>query len=159
MLAAGGPQAASLAAECCDGLITTSADREVVEAFRNGDGRDSGRSNGGPCYAEVSLSWAKTREEAIDTAFEYNRWGGLGWDVMPELPDPEAFASVAERTTREQIAENAPCGPDPEPLLEEIQEHLDAGFDHIVLRQIGPEQSGFLDFFERELRPRLEKMG
>jgi hypothetical protein len=30
-----------------------------------------------------------------------------------------------------------------------------AGFDHIALHQIGPDQEGFFRFWERELRPRL----
>jgi len=30
-----------------------------------------------------------------------------------------------------------------------------AGFDEVYVGQIGPEQREFLEFFERELRPRL----
>jgi hypothetical protein len=36
-----------------------------------------------------------------------------------------------------------------------IQKYSDAGFDHIALLQVGPDQEGFLDFFQRVLRPRL----
>ena len=32
-----------------------------------------------------------------------------------------------------------------------------AGFDHLILTQIGPEQDAFFDFFERELAPRLRQ--
>ena len=43
-------------------------------------------------------------------------------------------------------------------MIEAIREYVDAGFDHIVLRQIGPELGGFLEFFEQELRTRLEAL-
>jgi hypothetical protein len=31
----------------------------------------------------------------------------------------------------------------------------EAGFDKIYVNQIGPEQEGFFEFYEKELRPRL----
>jgi hypothetical protein len=47
------------------------------------------------------------------------------------------------------------CGPDPERILDAIREYGDAGFDHVYLHQVGPEQEGFFRFFEQELRPKL----
>ena len=35
--------------------------------------------------------------------------------------------------------------------------YIDAGFDHIVLTQIGPEQDYFLEVFEKELAPALRQ--
>jgi hypothetical protein len=32
---------------------------------------------------------------------------------------------------------------------------VDAGFDHVYLHQIGPDQEGFFDFFTKEVAPRL----
>jgi len=49
-----------------------------------------------------------------------------------------------------------PHGPDPQPFLDEIAKFVEAGFDHVYLHQVGPDQAGFLDFWERELLPRLE---
>ena len=46
--------------------------------------------------------------------------------------------------------------PQPEPHLKAIREYIDAGYDHLILTQIGPEQDAFFAFFERELRPALE---
>lgn len=39
--------------------------------------------------------------------------------------------------------------------MEHIRPYVDAGFDHLVLVQIGPDQKGFFEFFERELAPAL----
>jgi hypothetical protein len=59
--------------------------------------------------------------------------------------------------TEEEVAEEIPCGPDPEPILAAIQKYADAGIDHVSLHQLGPDQAGFFDFYERELSPRLQK--
>jgi hypothetical protein len=34
---------------------------------------------------------------------------------------------------------------------------VEAGYDHIILVQVGPQQDAFIDFFERELAPALRK--
>ena len=44
-------------------------------------------------------------------------------------------------------------GPDPERHLEGIKEFVDAGFDHIYIHQIGPDQDGFFDFYRKEILP------
>ena len=33
--------------------------------------------------------------------------------------------------------------------------HQDAGFDHLFVHQIGPKQEGFIDFYRREVMPKL----
>ena len=39
--------------------------------------------------------------------------------------------------------------------MKAIERYVTAGYDHIVLVQIGPDQDGFIEFFERELAPAL----
>jgi len=46
-------------------------------------------------------------------------------------------------------------GPNPERYVEAIKAFVDAGFNHVYIHQIGPDQDGFFDFFERVLAPRL----
>ena len=55
----------------------------------------------------------------------------------------------------DDIAGQIICGPDPEPVLEAIRSYEEAGLDHIHLHQIGPDQQGFLDFWQRELAPKV----
>ena len=38
--------------------------------------------------------------------------------------------------------------------LEKIDEYVAAGFDHVYLHQIGPDQEGFIKFCESEILPR-----
>jgi hypothetical protein len=34
--------------------------------------------------------------------------------------------------------------------------YLDAGFDQVYVNQIGSDQDGFLEFYAKEIRPRLD---
>jgi hypothetical protein len=78
----------------------------------------------------------------------YTIWPG--WPVQAELPDPKAFAAASENIPVQVIAEKITCGPSAERHLEVIGKFVDAGFDHVILVQIGPDQEYFVDFFERE---------
>ena len=57
--------------------------------------------------------------------------------------------------TEDDVARQISCGPDPEVHLAKIRAFIDAGFDHVYLHQIGPDQEGFFRFAEQELLPRL----
>ena len=61
------------------------------------------------------------------------------------------FEAAAATVTIEQATENVPCGPDPGPVLEAVRTWEEAGFDHIALHQVGPDQEGFFHFWEQEL--------
>jgi G6PDH family F420-dependent oxidoreductase len=148
VVAAGGPQAARLAAESADGLVTTEPRRELVDEFLEAGGA-------GARYAEIALCWASRAEQARETAHRYFRWSGLGWSVLPELASPEAFAAATRSVRPEDLDEDVALGPDVERHVERIRPFVQAGFDHLILTQIGPEQNGFLEFFERELAPAL----
>jgi hypothetical protein len=101
------------------------------------------------------VCWAEDRDKAVQTAIEYQRFGVTGWNVMAELPTPESFAAATRTVREDDITQFVACGPDPKVHLEAIRRFSEAGFDAIALLQVGPDQEGFLDFFQRDLRPRL----
>lgn len=148
VVAAGGPEAARFAGEKADGLMATEAKSDLVEAFRSG-----GKT--GPCYAEVSMCCAEREEDARNTAHRYFRWSLTGWPVQAELPDTKGFAAASQHFTPETVAQKITCGPSARMHIEAIEKYTQAGFDHIVLVQVGPDQDFFFDFFKRELAPRL----
>ena len=74
---------------------------------------------------------------------------------MAELPDVESFAAAIRHVSAEAIAQTVSCGPSPERHLAAIERYLEAGFDHIILTQVGPAQEALFDLFERELAPVL----
>ena len=57
--------------------------------------------------------------------------------------------------TEQQIADAIPCGPEPGPILEHIEAYLDAGYDHVYVHQVGPDQKGFIEFAAKELLPAI----
>src|SRR5918994_1678983 len=89
------------------------------------------------------------------TALEWFPNIALGGELTQELPQPAHFEQAAELLSEDDIAQIAACGPDPERHVEMIQRFVDAGCDHVYLHQIGPDQDGFFDFYEREVLPRF----
>jgi hypothetical protein len=79
----------------------------------------------------------------------------LPGELSQVLPTPEHFEQAGELVTPELIAETVPCGPDPDKHAAAIRAYADAGFDEVYVGQIGPDQQGFLDFYAREVLPRL----
>jgi G6PDH family F420-dependent oxidoreductase len=150
VIAAGGPKAARLAARKADGLIVTEPRSDLVEAFVSDGGS-------GPRYAEVAMCYDTREEDARQTAHHYFRWSITGWPVQAELPDTDSFAAATRHVTPEAVAQLVSCGPSAERHLQAIDRYMQAGYDHIILVQIGPNQDGFLEFFERELAPKLRK--
>jgi G6PDH family F420-dependent oxidoreductase len=147
VIAAGGPRAAKLAAEKGDGLMATEPRKDIIEAY--------GRK--GPRYCEVAMCCDASEEKASETAHKYFRWSVTGWPVQAELPDPKGFEAASKHVSVETVAKKICCGPSAEKHLEAIGEFTKAGFDHIVLVQIGPNQKYFLDLFHRELLPALRR--
>ena len=148
ILAAAGPEAAQLAAEKADGLITTEPSRGIGAAYGAAGGS-------GPRYAEVTLCYAASEEKARQVAHRYHRWALAGGQVLPELPHTKAFAAASVHITPEMVAEKVTCGPDPACHLQAIRRYRDAGYDHLILMQVGPEQEAFCAFFERQLAAQL----
>ncbi len=80
---------------------------------------------------------------------------GLPGQLAQDLPTPSHFEQATTLVSEQHIAEQVACGPDPDRVLEELRTYEAKGLDHIHLHQIGPDQEGFLAFWEQELRPKL----
>jgi G6PDH family F420-dependent oxidoreductase len=121
----------------------------VVQQFEAAGGK------GKPRYAEMTVCWAKDEAEARRTAMEWWPNAGIEGDLSAELPLPRHFEQAAKMVREEDLAKTVICGPNPERYLADIQKYVKAGFDHVWLHQVGPDQEGFFRFYERELRPKL----
>jgi G6PDH family F420-dependent oxidoreductase len=151
-LAAGGPKAAKLAATKTDGLISTEANPKLTGVYREAGGT-------GPRYAEVALCRDINAERAIETAHRLFRWAFLGgWAVNAELPDTRGFGGASQHVTPETVAEMMVCGPDVGRHVAAVKKFVEAGFDHLILLQVGPDQESFFRAFEQELAPELRKL-
>ncbi|MBB3096851.1 G6PDH family F420-dependent oxidoreductase [Actinoplanes campanulatus] len=143
-VAAGGPVAAELAATHGSGLFVTEPRADLVATFTEKGGR-------GPKYAEVPVAWAPTEEAAVKEAHRTTRWAVTGWKVMAELPNPVNFEAASATVTEDDVRAFLTAGPDPARYLARIREYTDAGYDHVVLMNAGPDPDGFLDFAGKEL--------
>jgi G6PDH family F420-dependent oxidoreductase len=149
LIAASGPESAKLAGKVGDGLIATAPERELIDAY----------GKKGPRVGQVTLCWARTEAAARKTALEWWPTAAVPGDNGQELPLPSSFESLAKLVTEDAIAEQIACGPDPELHVAKIRPYLEAGFDHVYLHQVGPDQAGFFRFAEEELLPRLASTG
>ncbi|MDT7708639.1 MAG: hypothetical protein QOG20_4246 [Pseudonocardiales bacterium] len=151
-VAVSGPGSVRIAAELGDGLFATEPKPGLVTGYRDAGGR-------GPGYAEAPLSWAPDEKSAAEAALSTNRWAVTGWKVMSELPNPANFEAATTTVRPEDMAAQFACGPDPDRHVEVVQQFVDAGFDRIVLMNVGPDPDGFLDFFRDELARRVRVLG
>ncbi|MDP9814734.1 TIGR03557 family F420-dependent LLM class oxidoreductase [Spirilliplanes yamanashiensis] len=151
-VAVSGPASVKIATELGDGLFATEPKAELVEAYTAGGGT-------GPRYAEVPVAWAPDADAAAQAAWTTSRWAVTGWKVMAELPNPVNFEAASATVTVDDVRKQFACGPDPETHVEAAKPYAEAGFDHLVLMNAGPDPDGFLDFFTKELQPRLRSLG
>ena len=81
--------------------------------------------------------------------------GALGGNLNQELPTPEQFEAAVEFVTEGDVADTVVCGPDPDRHLEAIRRFEAAGFDHVYVHQVGPDQDGFMRFYQTEIIPQV----
>jgi len=148
-VAAAAPKAAELAGRLGDAFVGVAPDSDLIGKFEQGGGE------GKPRYGQLTVCWAEDEKEALETAYEWWPNVGLEGNLTQELPLPEHFEQASATVRKEDVAEAIPLGPDPQPYADGIQEYIDAGYDHVYLHQIGPEQEGFLRFYAEEVAPKV----
>jgi coenzyme F420-dependent glucose-6-phosphate dehydrogenase len=162
-MAAGGPQMAKTVGRHADGFICTSGKgEELYSALIGalGEGAEAaGRDVSGiDKMIEVKLSYARTREEALEnTRF----WGALA--LTPEqkhsVHDPSEMQRLADELPIEQVAERWIVATSPEEVLAGVKPYVDHGFNHLVFHPPGDDQAGFLRSFAEEVVPALRALG
>ncbi|WP_337061034.1 TIGR03557 family F420-dependent LLM class oxidoreductase [Kineococcus sp. G2] len=150
-VASSGKASARIAAELGDGLFATEPKGEIVGTWKELGGS-------GPAYAEVPMAWAPDEDSAIDAVLEKSRWAVTGWKVMSELPNPVNFDAATQTVGAEHVRAQFAVGPDPAAYLSGAQQYVDAGFDHLVTQNAGPDPDGFLEFFANELAEPLRAL-
>jgi G6PDH family F420-dependent oxidoreductase len=149
-VAASGPKSIELAGRVGDGYIGLAPESEHVDGFKKAGG------DGKPVVGQIEVCWAESEDEAVDTVYEWWPQTALGGELTYELKLPAHFEQACEQVTKEDIAESPlPLGPDAEKHIEGIKQFVDAGYTHVYVHQLGPDQDGFLSFYENEVLPKL----
>jgi G6PDH family F420-dependent oxidoreductase len=148
LISAFGPEAVEVAARVGEGLVTVQPERTLIDNYRD-------RGGTGPILAAVKVCWDSDESRARKQAHALWPTEGLPGQLNQELPMPSHFEQAASLVTEEMIAEQVPCGPDPERHAAAIRMYLEAGFDEVYINEIGDDLPGFLAFWEKELRSRV----
>ena len=144
-----GPEATDLAASIGDGFMSTAPSPDTVKRYREKGGT-------GPTVATTKVCWGQDEEQAKKEAHRLWASSSVPGEASQELSMPVHFEEAAELVTPDTVAEKIPCGPDPERHLESLRQYLEAGYDEVHVNQIGTDQEGFLEVWQKELRPKLE---
>jgi coenzyme F420-dependent glucose-6-phosphate dehydrogenase len=143
------PKAAELAGRVGDALINVAPKQEILDRFEQGGGK------GKPRYGQVTVCHAESKEQAKKTAFGVWPNALIEGSASQELPLPKDFEQLVEGRSADELEGKLVLGNDPEEYLEELKTYDSAGYTHVYIHQIGPDQNGFLKFAKSELLPRF----
>jgi G6PDH family F420-dependent oxidoreductase len=149
-VAVSGQQSCEIAGEHADAMIGVEPKPELSEYFEAAGG------SGKPRIGQMPISFDTDRDAAVQRAHSLFRWFGFGWKVNAELPGPSAFDAAAQFVRPEDVAENIPCGPDLDKIVEAVSAYWKAGFTDIAVVQVGDEKQD--QFLEEAAGPLLEKL-
>ncbi len=147
VIAAGGEQTARFAGEFGDALVSTSPNEAVADTFLDTHEDEP------PRYGQATVCFAESDERAKEIAYEHWPNSALPGQLSQELPTPRHFEEAAEAVSEDDVAEAYVCSSDIDDHIEPIETYVDAGYDHVYIHQIGPNQTEFLDVYEREVLP------
>ena len=110
---------------------------------------------GKPRYGQLTVCVAKNEHEARRTATKYWPNAALRGPLGQELPLPSHFEAASAMVGEDDVAEAIVCGRDPEAHIAGIQKFADAGFDHVYVHQVGPDQDALFELYAREVIPQF----
>jgi coenzyme F420-dependent glucose-6-phosphate dehydrogenase len=146
IISAFGSASVAVAARCGDGLVSTKPDAALLREYDLAGG-------GGPKLAQVKVVWDDSEREAEDLAYRLWPTSGLEGELSQLLPTPAHFEQAVAPLHRSDVVDAFPCGPDPKKHIDAINRYRDLGYDEVYVTQVGPNQEGFLRFYEREILP------
>lgn len=142
-----GPRATELAARIGDGYVQTTPSSELLDLFR------SGAADGATASWGTKVAWAASEDEGAEHA--HRLWGtsGIPGEIAQELPTPRHFEQAAELVTLEQSRERVVCGPDVARHVEHLRTGIDAGYDWVMVSNIGPHWREMIEVYGSEVLP------
>lgn len=149
VVAASGESMAEVAGDIGDGLMATSPDEAIISAYLDR------AANQAPRYGQLTVCWDEDEERARQTALEWWPNTALPGQLGQDLPTPAHFEQVCSLLDEDAVTERIVCGPEIEDHLAGIYEFVEAGFDHVYIHQVGPNQDGFFEAYRKEVLPQF----
>jgi len=142
-------------APLADHMIAVEPNGELFETWNATEGTTT-LGDGARAIGQIPISWDPDEKRAVERAHEQFRWFAGGWGVNADLPTTAGFAGATQFVRPEDVAENIPCGPNLDRVVEQVASYWEAGFTDIALVQVGGDtQDRFLD---EAAGPLLEKL-
>lgn len=152
-VAVSGGRSCALAGRLADLVIATEPKADLIESF------DRHGGTGKPRVGQLPVCFDTDRDAAVARAHDQFRWSVGGWPVNSELPGPSGFAGATQYVTRQDIADQIPCGDDVDAFVDAVRPYVDAGFTEVALVQVGGDQQRpFIDWAEKKLLPALREL-
>jgi G6PDH family F420-dependent oxidoreductase len=154
-VAVAGDRAVAELAPLADHLIAVEPQGDLISDWNATDGAprigEKARAVG-----QIPICWDPDKDTAIKRAHEQFRWFAGGWSVNADLPTTAGFAAATQFVRLEDVADNIPCGPDLDAIVEGVKPFWEAGFTDVALVQIGGETQE--QFLEEAAGSLLEKL-
>ncbi|MGW7069188.1 LLM class F420-dependent oxidoreductase [Streptomyces sp. NPDC054855] len=152
-VAVSGGRSCALAGRRADLVIATEPKADLIESF------DRHGGSGKPRVGQLPVCYDTDKDAAIARAHDQFRWSVGGWPVNSELPGPSGFAGATQYVTREDMAQQIPCGDDVDTFVDAVRPFVEAGFTEVALVQVGGDQQRpFIDWAEKKLLPALRDL-
>ncbi|MEP7737256.1 LLM class F420-dependent oxidoreductase [Nocardioides sp. 31GB23] len=154
-LAVAGDKGVQRFAPLADDLIAVEPDPDLVSSWNAVDGAPR-IGDGARAIGQIPICWDPDEDAARERAHAQFRWFAGGWKVNADLPTTSGFAGATQFVRPEDVAENIPCGPDLDKIVEAVSAFEDAGFTDVALVQVGDEQQQ--RFLDEAAEPLLAKL-
>ncbi len=157
-VATSGPLMSERTGRLADGIITVGAPDEkirgLMERFEKG-AREAGKDPAGMArIMQLHVSWAESREAAVDQAVREWPNGGMAFPKA-DIRNPEDFEAMARLVRPEHFENRVFISADLQEHAAHIQHFVDLGFDEVYIHNVGRNQEAFLEAYAREVLPQL----
>jgi coenzyme F420-dependent glucose-6-phosphate dehydrogenase len=163
-IAAGGPQVAKYAGRAGDGFICTSGKGEelykdkLIPAMREGAEAAGKNPDDVDRMIEIKISYDPDPKLALEnTRF----WAPLSLtaEQKTSIHDPLEMEKAADALPIEQVAKRWIVASDPDEAVEKVGQYVGWGLNHLVFHDPRQDQRRFLELFQKDLEPRLRRLG
>ena len=138
-----------------DHLIAVSPESSLVDAW-NANEYTATIGDGSRAIGQIPICWDTDTDAAIERAHNQFRWFAGGWGVNADLRTTAGFTAATQFVRPADVAQNIPCGPDLDAIVEAVRPYWEAGFTDIALVQIGGENQD--EFLDSAAGPLLERL-
>jgi coenzyme F420-dependent glucose-6-phosphate dehydrogenase len=129
-----------------DGLISAMPKRQLIQAFEAAGGK------GKPRYGKLHVCWDRDKEEArrMPQSLPSAVLGkAISTVTLPKYYFPALMGGC------EAHGPQLLCGADPARHIAAIEECARAGYERVYIHSVGPDQEGFIRFYQQRVLPAL----